>query len=124
MPPASLLSGKVMIEGKKHNQGKDPSSAAKQNPALENLFNAGSQYDGQLMHSRDRVTYTFLTQTDVVSLHFDRVRKTIYYKGHNVQNMVLTNEHKKHLEDFALAIENQAKPFLKAYKQTLKSFVK
>ena len=42
---------------------------------------------GQLISFGDRITYTFAYGTEVGSIHFDRGRGEIFYKGHNIRNI-------------------------------------
>lgn len=51
--------------------------------ATENAF------DSQIVSFGDRMTYTFAFGREVGSIHFDRMRGEIFYKGHNIRNMDL-----------------------------------
>lgn len=44
---------------------------------------------GQLISFGERVTFTFTHGREVGSIHFDRERGEIFYKGHNIRNMEL-----------------------------------
>lgn len=60
----------------------------------------------QLISFGDRITYVFSHGKEVGSVHFDRGRGEIFYKGHNIRNM--------ELEDWQLEIVSDLKPILSA----------
>jgi hypothetical protein len=37
----------------------------------------------------DRVTYTFIIDDEVASIHFDRTRGEIFFRGHNIRHLEL-----------------------------------
>ena len=43
--------------------------------------------DGQIVFLGDRLTFTFAHGTEVGSIHFDKARGEIFYKGHNIRNI-------------------------------------
>lgn len=43
----------------------------------------------QLVGFHGRLTYVFAHEQDVGSIHFDRLRGEIFYKGHNIRHMTL-----------------------------------
>ncbi len=43
--------------------------------------------ESQLVTFGERMTYTFAYGKEVGSIHFDRARGEIFYKGHNIRNM-------------------------------------
>ena len=45
--------------------------------------------DTQWVTFGHRVTFTFVMGEDVGSVHFDRSRQEIFFKGHNIRNMDL-----------------------------------
>lgn len=54
---------------------------------LESIIK-GSGYDnGRLFASKNKATYTFLYETEVVSLHFDAVKQVLFLKGHKITNL-------------------------------------
>lgn len=77
--------------------------------------------DGLLAVYKDRLTYTFILSDEVASIHFDRVKGEIFFKGHNIRNLELLEEQKRVLEDFkvVLAGEERCQDFLNAYQATL-----
>ena len=76
-------------------------------PTLAKAFKKNGLYDGKVFHSEDKVTYTFLTDQEVVSLHFDLKRSSIFYKGHKIENLELTPEQKGQLEQFAKVLQEK-----------------
>ncbi len=77
--------------------------------------------DGMLAVYRDRLTYTFIIGHEVASIHFNRLKKEIYFKGHNIQHCELDASKRKALEGLkeVLKTEERAKPFLADYEATL-----
>lgn len=43
----------------------------------------------QLVGFHGRLTYVFAHEQDVGSIHFDRIKGEIFYKGHNIRHMTL-----------------------------------
>lgn len=39
---------------------------------------------------KNRFTYTFLIKGEAASIHFDAMRNEIFYRGHNIRNMSLS----------------------------------
>lgn len=77
--------------------------------------------DSLLAVYKDRLTYTFIFGREVASIHFDRGRREIFFKGHNIRNMRLSEPQKQVLKEFkrVLGAEERAKDFLKGYEATL-----
>lgn len=93
-------------------------------PVLENAFKKDGLYDGKLFHSEDKVTYTFLTDQEVVSLHFDLKSEAIFYKGHKIENLELDPEQRKHLQQFAKVLEKpETAAFTKAYQGAFERYL-
>lgn len=69
----------------------------------------------------DRVTYTFILDDEVASIHFDRRRGEIFFKGHNINHMELTGNQLKSLEQMkgVLADDEKARKILPDYSATL-----
>lgn len=90
---------------------------------LGKLFKRNGVYDGRLFHSMDKVTYTFVDNQEVISLHFDKSKKAIFYKGHNISNVSLNPDQWRHLEIFqaTLVEDPKAKDFVEPYKEILQS---
>ena len=77
--------------------------------------------DSMLAVYRDRFTYTFIMNKEVSSIHFDRNRKEIFLKGHNILNMALTTEQVKALKAMSEILSNdeQGKLLFNEYLATL-----
>jgi len=82
---------------------------------------ASMPVDTRLAVFKDRLTYTFILDSEVASIHFDRNRGEIFYKGHNIINLELSENQKKVLKSFLMVLEGDAKgkEFLNAYSATL-----
>lgn len=97
-------------------------------PYFGQFFKKRGRYDGKLFYSTDKVTYTFVSDNkEVISLHFDKVRKTIFYKGHNLSNFSdLTEEQVKHLALFREVIshDEKANSFLRSFDTTYHAHLK
>jgi len=70
---------------------------------------------------RNRVTYTFIMDGEVASIHYDRRRHEIFFRGHNIRNMELSDKQKGALEAMkrVLAADEQGRAFLQSYSATL-----
>ncbi|MBI4365408.1 MAG: hypothetical protein HY543_01165 [Deltaproteobacteria bacterium] len=81
----------------------------------------GKPSDSMLAVYKDRFTYTFIFQEEVASIHFDPVRKEIYFKGHNIRYMDLTDRHVEALLSLVevLLQDREAKTFAVPYRETL-----
>lgn len=90
-------------------------------PNIDKLFEPHGVYDGKMFHTTDKVTYTFVDNKEVVSLHFDKRRQAIFYRGHNIANLSLTDDQKNHLERFAreLQKDSHTRTFAGAYSKAL-----
>jgi hypothetical protein len=77
--------------------------------------------EGKLFSSPERVTLTFFMGDQVASIHFDLVRREIFFKGHNVKNMTLTQEQWVALRNFSQLIRHEDCPpqIVAAYEECL-----
>ncbi len=77
--------------------------------------------EAKLFRTQDRATLTFYAGNEVASVHYDRNRNEIFFKGHNVKNMTLTPEQWFYLEKFSdfLAQEEGTEDMRKAYEACL-----
>ncbi len=77
--------------------------------------------DSMLAVYHDRLTYTFIMNQEVASIHFDRNRKEIFFKGHNIVNMELSMDQMKALKGLQgiLAEDEQGKLLFNDYVATL-----
>lgn len=78
-------------------------------------------HDSLLAVYKDRVTYTFILEREVASIHFDRVKKEIFFKGHNIRNFKPHPVQIEALKGFKkiLAADERGKAFLVDYEATL-----
>ncbi len=81
----------------------------------------GRAADSMLAVYKGRLTYTFILRKEVASIHFDRDRQEIFFRGHNIKNMELSHEQMKALENLKgiLAEDEQGRDFLIGYGATL-----
>lgn len=77
--------------------------------------------DSMLAVYKNRVTYTFILGKEVASVHYDRKRREIYFSGHNIRNMDLSEEQRQALMDMGMAMQadEKAKEFSSSYDATL-----
>lgn len=77
--------------------------------------------ESRLVSFGERITYTFAYGKDVGSIHFDRARHEIFYKGHNIRHMELETWQEQMLEKFRQVLRDNEKgrPFSEAYSHTL-----
>lgn len=70
---------------------------------------------------KDRLTYTFIMDKEVASIHYDRSREEIFFRGHNIRHMELGPSHRKALIALIGVLEEDEKgrPFCDAYSATL-----
>ena len=70
---------------------------------------------------KDRVTYTFIMDEEVASIHFDRRRGEIFFRGHNIKNMHLSQKQVKALNVMreVLEADKQGRELYPAYSATL-----
>lgn len=62
--------------------------------------------DSMIAVYNDRFTYTFITNNEVASVHFDKNSNKIFYSGHNIENMKLTKEQIKELSNVIKVLES------------------
>lgn len=58
----------------------------------------------QLHIHAEHVTFIFVEQGEVHSIHFDRKRQQIFYRGHNLANSVITKTMAEALKQFGLRL--------------------
>src|SRR5262245_5838281 len=92
-----------------------------ESPFIGKLFKKHGIYDGKLFFSPDKVTYTFLRDEELISLHFDKKKRTLFFKGHNMAHMSLDPQQLHDLEQFhqELAKNPKTKNFAPAFEQVL-----
>ena len=57
------------------------------NGELESIIKGGGYDNGRLFTSKNKATYTFIYETEVISLHFDAVKQILFLKGHKITNL-------------------------------------
>lgn len=77
--------------------------------------------DSLLAVYKDRLTYTFILGREVASIHFDRAKREIFFRGHNIRNIKLDEAQIAALNGFkaVLAGDERGKSFLSDYDATL-----
>lgn len=77
--------------------------------------------DSMLAVYKNCITYTFILDEEVASIHYDRMRGEIFFKGHNINNMKLTERQVQALIDLkdVLNRDKEGQPFLSDYSATL-----
>ena len=85
----------------------------------------GLPADSQLISFGERFTFTFAQGREVGSIHFDRGRSEIFYKGHNIRNMDLEEWQMQVLENLrkTLTHDEQGKEFAADYARTLDKII-
>ena len=73
----------------------------------------------------ERITYAFAHGREVGSIHFDRARGEIFYKGHNIRNMDLEEWQMQVMEGLrkTLGMQEQGKRFAESYGKTLDKII-
>jgi hypothetical protein len=81
--------------------------------------------EARLFLAKNRATLTFFAGNEVASIHYDKTRDEIFYKGHNVKNMTLTDDQWLSLQKFPdfLAQDPEGKEIRDAYKRCLEQFM-
>lgn len=94
-------------------------------PVYGKLFKKDGVLDGKMFHAAEKVTYTFVSNNEVISLHFDRLKQTIFYKGHNINNISLTPTQRSHLDLFKkeLSKKGETHSFLRPYTEAFEKFL-
>jgi len=77
--------------------------------------------DSMLATYRDKLTYTFIIDREVASIHFNRLRGEIFFKGHNIRNINLNPNQIKALKDLknVLLTDDKGRRFFSDYDATL-----
>lgn len=80
--------------------------------------------DSLLAVYKDRLTYTFILGKEVASIHFDRLKRAIYFRGHNIKNFELSDEQIHALNGLKSVLKEDARgePFFNDYDATLGAF--
>lgn len=73
---------------------------------LDNIIQKQGYEKGRLFFSKDRATYTFLDQDEVLSLHFDFNRRALFLNGRKILNRKNHPELERLLELFKRELVN------------------
>lgn len=113
------------VQGFEEKQIAPPKPYVEQ-PKFGTFFKKHGVYDGKMFHTKDKVTYTFVANEEVVSLHFDRSRQTIFYKGHSIFNIELKPEQVGYLEQFREVLEEdpETNNMVHAYNKVLHAYLR
>lgn len=105
-------------------------SSQQSTPDLVRLMGGASRRAGSLKRGlpdsviaiyRERLTYTFILNQEVASIHFDRSRGEIFFRGHNIRHMELEPAQRKALIALigVLDEDHEGRAFRDAYSATL-----
>lgn len=81
----------------------------------------GRPADSMLAVYKQRLTYTFICDNDVASIHFDAYRHEIFFRGHTIKFMALSPSQITALRALAtvLAADREGNRLAAAYTETL-----
>jgi hypothetical protein len=117
------VGGKGSMENKEYIYEPQTQKQKKKNGAwsLERVCNQKRYYDGKIFYGADRVTYTFVDDDEVVVLHFDVSRQTLFFKGHRVESLAIHSQMKEFLSSFKerLLENEQTKEFLESFEMAV-----
>ena len=122
----------VAMKRQPHNhqakEKNEPTKPLLKSPARKSrrvLGRDSASLDSVIAIFKDRLTYTFIDQNEVGSIHFDRRRGEIFYTGHNIANLDLNPGQKMLLGGMKAVIENdeKAREFLPDYCATLARYL-
>ncbi len=100
---------------------------ALERPHLGEYFEPHGAFDDKLLTASDKVTYTFISGEEVISLHFDKKRQCLFYNGHSLDNIEFNEEQQKHLEHFREALSKNpetSRSFLKPFDNAITHYLK
>lgn len=82
---------------------------------------SGRAADSMLAIYKNRLTYTFICDNDVASIHYDAAKHEIFFRGHNIKFMALSESHITALHELAaiLAGDREGKRLCQDYQETL-----
>lgn len=93
-------------------------------PNINQFYEERGDYDGRIFYSDSKVTYTFLNNHEVISLHYDQNRGEIFFNGHSLSNHTLNIEEIGFLDKFRFALSRDEKTqvLIKNFDQILNSY--
>lgn len=82
---------------------------------------SGRAADSMLAIYKKRLTYTFICDNDVASIHYDAAKHEIFFRGHNIKFMALSESQITALRELAaiLAGDREGKRLCQEYQETL-----
>ena len=82
---------------------------------------AGRAADSMLAVYKQRLTYTFICDHDVASIHYDDTRREIFFRGHNIKFMALSETQNEALWGLAVVLANdrEGERLAQGYQETL-----
>ncbi|HPQ80638.1 MAG TPA: hypothetical protein PLZ86_02825 [bacterium] len=115
--------GVILAEEGMQSYGSSPIDLMRrQRGASRRLREEGKpQPDSMLAVMADRATYTFIMEDGVASIHFDRRRGEIFFRGHKIGNMEISKAQVAalhHMEE-VLKADSRARELFPAYSATL-----
>lgn len=86
-------------------------------PGLEEIFQKHGSYDGKIFCSASRATYTFIHEDEVIVLHLDLDKKTLFLKGHRITSLQDHPRLPEFLGQFKKCLQEnpQTKEFVRSY---------
>lgn len=105
----------------KNEQGSIPQGVPVASTSGSGAMNLDYFREARLFLSKDRATLTFYVHQEVASIHYDLHRDEIFYRGHNVKNMTMSQEQWDYLQKFSdyLAQDPKAEHLQRAYRSCL-----
>lgn len=76
---------------------------------LARIYKKNGYYDGKIFYSSDKVTYTFLYQDEVIVLHFDLNRNSLFLKGHKITSLDMRDDLEEFLTMFKACLQDNPK---------------
>ena len=110
------------MEKKESTRAQSSTAPAVSNPSETAASSDPAAFrEAKLFVGKDRATLTFFLEEEVASIHYDKHRDEIFYRGHNIKNMTMDPRHWLALEKFGeyLAEDARAAGLRKAYRRCL-----
>lgn len=97
---------------------------AKEGHAKKIPHPTSGEVDSLLAVYKDRLTYTFILGKEVASIHFDRNKRAIYFRGHNIKNIELSDAQRHALNGLKTVLkeDEHGEAFFNDYDATLGEF--
>ena len=103
------------------SKNKETEAATGEKPSPSPSESAAPIEHKQLVSFGERVTYTFSYSKEIGSIHYDRTRGEIFFKGHNILHMDLEPWQMQMLEEMrnVLRSDQRTKRFAEPYGKNL-----